>query len=257
MSALDPIGLLVGLREEASPIRRMLREARAGSIDGFRIARGSMSGRPVLLVHSGAGRERAARATAALLDTAPVHAIFAVGFAGALTPGIEPGALCTADRVLALPDPRSPRIARCFATESPPADLPASRVSIRLTLVTTDQVIGHADEKRRLAYRMKEEWEIDGPLIVDMESAGVAEMAASRGVPFMAIRVVTDSATRDLPMDFARCVGSNGEFSNAALVGQLLKRPAALPGLVRLGRDSLSGARRLATYIEELLACWP
>jgi adenosylhomocysteine nucleosidase len=82
-----------------------------------------------------------------------------------------------------------------------------------------------------------------------MEAAGVAEVAAARGVPFAAVRVVTDALEHDLPLDFNRCIGPRGDMRGVSLAAQLACRPRALPGLLRLGHHSLFAARRLAAFL--------
>jgi hypothetical protein len=59
-------------------------------------------------------------------------------------------------------------------------------------MITTNRVIASSDEKKRLgrAYDAGS---------VEMESAVVAELAANRSVPFVAVRVVLDEASFSLP----------------------------------------------------------
>jgi adenosylhomocysteine nucleosidase len=109
-------------------------------------------------------------------------------------------------------------------------------------LVTVPRIITTAAEKRQLG-------EETGALAVDMESAGVACRAAEARVPMAALRVITDSADEPLPLDFNRCLDSNGQFHYGRLILLLARRPLAGGGLVRLGRHSALAGQSLASFL--------
>ncbi len=77
-----------------------------------------------------------------------------------------------------------------------------------------------------------------GAAAVDMESHVAAAFAERHGLPFAAIRVVCDPAERALPAFAATALKPNGDPDIAAVLGALARRPAHLPALVRLARDS-------------------
>lgn len=221
----------------------------------------------VIVVRSGMGRGRAALACAALLDHFSLACVVAVGFAGALREDLVPGALLWADIVFAIPDPERAEVVASFGC------LPVAPAARRLVhtgaLVTTDRVLCRAAAKEELGRccparvparsgRPAELLAVEArPMAVDMESAGVAEVAAARGVPFAAIRVVTDALGHDLPLDFNACVGPRGDVRGLSVAAQLARRPRALPGILRLGHHSLSASRRLAAFLAAALPQLP
>lgn len=77
-----------------------------------------------------------------------------------------------------------------------------------------------------------------GAAAVDMESHVAAEFAARHGLPFAAIRVVCDPAERALPAFVATALKPNGDPNILAVLTALARRPAHLPALIRLARDS-------------------
>jgi adenosylhomocysteine nucleosidase len=221
----------------------------------------------VIVVRSGMGRARAALACAALMDHFSLACVVAVGFAGALRQELAPGALLWADVVLAIPDPERAEVVASFdCLQAPPA---ARRLVHTGALVTTDRVLSRAAAKEELGRRCPvpvATWSgrpveflagDERPMGVDMESAGVAEVAAARGVPFAAIRVVTDALGHDLPLDFNACVGPRGDVRGLSVAAQLARRPRALPGILRLGHHSLSASRRLAAFLAAALPQLP
>jgi adenosylhomocysteine nucleosidase len=317
------IGLVTALPEEAGPLRRALTGRSVIRTGEWRFDQGmlaplgahvgctadlSVSSEPhtahcapraaaagrsarVILVRSGMGRARAALACAALLDHFDVDCVAAVGFAGALTPELAPGALLWADRVLTFPDLEHAAGATGFDCLNPPADVRA--MAWVGPLVTTDRVLCRAAAKAELArwfsaaLREPRSTEheassgrtagrpaslplrapcsalpareaLDGlPLAVDMETAGAAEVAAARDVPFAAVRVVTDALEHDLPLDFNRCIGPRGDVRGVSIAAQLARHPRALPGLLRLGHHSLAASRRLAAFLAAALPHLP
>jgi adenosylhomocysteine nucleosidase len=76
-----------------------------------------------------------------------------------------------------------------------------------------------------------------GAILVDMESHKVARAAAQRGIPFIAIRAVSDPAERALPPSALVGMTPDGETNAGAVMRSLARRPQDLPGLIRAGLD--------------------
>jgi nucleoside phosphorylase len=206
------------------------------------------------------GRERAARAAEALCDRGDLRLLLAAGFAAALAPDLRPGDLVCATVMLQVPDPGLGIVTGRLACHRDYSELASHRARVSgsgiphvAPLVTTDRLLVTSGAKRDLASSLASHWDGPPPLAVDMESAGVAEVAARRGVPFAAIRAISDGFDEDLPLDFARCAGRDGQIRLAAVMAELLRQPYALPRLVRLGRNSRIAAERLAAFLADVL----
>ncbi len=83
-----------------------------------------------------------------------------------------------------------------------------------------------------------------GADVVDMESLGVAQVAVSRGLPFLVVRVVVDTAADRLP-EAVLAASSGGEVRIARLLQELLRRPGDLLPLLRLARRYRAAMRAL------------
>lgn len=88
---------------------------------------------------------------------------------------------------------------------------------------------------------------------VEMESFAVVEEARKWGVPALAVRVISDDAAQDLPFDFNRALSPAGALSIPKLLGQLARKPGAVPDLIRLGRETRRVATKLAVYLDSYL----
>jgi adenosylhomocysteine nucleosidase len=72
-----------------------------------------------------------------------------------------------------------------------------------------------------------------GAAAVDMESAAVAEVAAHHRLPFIAVRVIVDTAADRLPRAVVNASGA-GRLRIGRLLAGLVVAPAEIAGLIRL-----------------------
>ncbi|MEW6281870.1 MAG: hypothetical protein AB1758_24905, partial [Candidatus Eremiobacterota bacterium] len=95
-----PVGLIVALPEEAQAILAVLRRARRWRFPDYPAWRGSLGGRIVTLVRSGMGHGHAAQCARTLLRLERPCALVVAGFAGALSPDMQPGDTVLASEVV-------------------------------------------------------------------------------------------------------------------------------------------------------------
>jgi nucleoside phosphorylase len=197
--------------------------------------------RTVLLLETGVGAPAMERALTWLLsgpriDGVPYRPtlIVSAGFSGALTSGLNVGDLVVADDVC-------DDDAICRSTTWP---IPAVRFQ-RGRLLTSRNIVGSPEEKRRLGER-------SGAVAVDMESAVVADLCATAGVPFGCLRAISDDANTFLSESLL-AVLQGGRVRPARLLAAVLQRPSLIAELMRLGSHTRKAARRLAVGLEELL----
>ena len=88
-----------------------------------------------------------------------------------------------------------------------------------------------------------------GARAVDMESHVTARIAAAHGIPFAAIRVVSDTTREDLAPAFFVCMKPDGGVDYPAITRSILKNPAQLPSLIRTGIE-------VGAAFRELERCW-
>jgi adenosylhomocysteine nucleosidase len=149
---------------------------------------------------------------------------------------------------------RAKAVAERVAAESPPLVIaagfcgaldPTLRVGDIVTsprILTVDHLVSDPAEKQRLAA-------LHHALAVDMESAAVADACAAKGVAFLAVRAVSDTADAALSPELVRLL-SGGNVSVWKAIRALVRRPRLLGEFRRLARDTKLAANRLA---EELV----
>jgi adenosylhomocysteine nucleosidase len=69
-----------------------------------------------------------------------------------------------------------------------------------------------------------------------MESAAVARVAASAGLPFLVVRAVADHAGMSLPAAVLHALDGRGDVALPRLLGYAIRQPAQFVELARLGR---------------------
>jgi adenosylhomocysteine nucleosidase len=107
--------------------------------------------------------------------------------------------------------------------------------------LTTSRVVRSAAEKSNLGVEAE---------VVEMESYEVLSEASAWGTRGIAIRAVSDTVDETLPIDFSKTITDQGEVSYWRVLGEAARHPGAVPGLIRLGRNSRSAAQRLATFLD-------
>jgi adenosylhomocysteine nucleosidase len=113
-------------------------------------------------------------------------------------------------------------------------------------LVTADEMVRSVQEKQSLAER-------HAAIAVDMESLAVAQVCREAGVPFLAVRVISDDLSADLPAEVLSVFGSSGTLRVGAIVGSLWKRPSSVKDLWKLREQANFAAGRLATFLDGVL----
>ena len=92
-------------------------------------------------------------------------------------------------------------------------------------------------------------FEQTGAVAVDMESGAVAEAAHRAVIPFVAIRAIVDTADTPTPPSAARALAPNGRLQGMRLLLSLIRHPADVVGLYRLGIGLRAAKTTLAAAV--------
>lgn len=179
---------------------------------------------------TGMGAAAAERAVQARLAASDWSAVLTCGFAGGLDPALQIGTvICDADEDFSLRQ----------------ALFDAGAVAARFHCAEQVAVTAYAKAMLR---------ERTGADAVEMESGVIRRVCHARGIPSATVRVISDTAHQDLPLDFNLLVNADGKLSLGRLARQVLRRPRKIPALMALGRRSKTAARRLAAVLRAALA---
>ncbi len=179
---------------------------------------------------AGMGAQRAVLATHAALKHSPAAQIFSVGWAGALRPGLRAGAVLQPASVI---DAATGEKFVCVQGSG--------------MLVTVAQV-ADGEQKRVLASQYYAD-------CVDMEAAAVARIAAEQGIPFRAVKAVSDALDADLP-PLAQFTTADGWFRESAFAAHIAMRPGLWPAVLRMAANSSHAARNLCQALHSMLLAY-
>lgn len=250
-AVLHHLALLAALPQEVRPF---LRQARARRLSGLNFPAWEFDqgeGRGVVAL-TGMGEEAAGRAASEVMARWRPEILVSLGFSGALLPGLAPGQLVLGDSFRHFEPPTG--MLEEVETPAPPRPLAelarhleASGLPVALgSLVTTGSIIHKGRQSELLRH-------LPHP-VLDMETSVLARAAAAAGVPFLALRVITDTGEEEIP-DFLREGWEPGYGPGPGkALGWLAADPRRLGPLLHLWRRSSLGAGRLNRALQVLLS---
>lgn len=229
------IGIVCALPMELAAFLDRCEKVRKYTGDDFVFRGGRYDGIRVAVAQCGLGFARARRATQALVDAHSPPWILSCGFSGGLVPNVHVGDIVMADSIvdehghalsidLHLPNKLQP-------------GLHAGR------MLTADALVRHVDEKKALAAK-------HSAIAVDMESLAVAQVCRERNTRFLAVRVITDDLSADLPPEVLSLVGSSGTMRIGAALGAVWKRPGSIKEMWKLRESARHASATLADFLD-------
>jgi adenosylhomocysteine nucleosidase len=176
------------------------------------------------------------RSLLADFDPTTIRGVISFGVAGGLDPDLKSGAVVVATEVVA-------GNSRWSASEILSDELIAGagvgrQKVFRGGLVGVEKVVTGQAGKAALRSEF-------GAAAVDMESHIAAEFAAMAGLPFAALRVVSDPAHRALPEIATTAIKPNGDVDLRKVLRGIARNPLVIRALVSTGRDFNRALRSL------------
>ena len=217
-----------------------------GLVQEARIAAG-----PGMTVICSSSDPQQLRALLTVFDPSTIRGVISFGVAGGLDPTLKSGDVVVATEVLA-GDTRW--LAGLPLNEQMIASVALGRRRVvRGCLAGVEKVVAARSVKAALR-------SATGAAAVDMESHIAAAYAAEAGLPFAALRVIADPASRALPALAVAAIKRNGDIDVRTVLRGVARNPLTLRSLVSTGIDfnralrSLRGCRGFLLGGEGLVA---
>jgi nucleoside phosphorylase len=180
----------------------------------------------VRVLVTGMGKENSEAKFRELLKTARPSLVLTCGFAGGLSPNLAKGTVI-------------------FSADSGLGEQLVAAGAKSARFHCADRVATTAKEKRQLA-------EATGADAVEMESEIIRAICAENSIPSATVRVILDTASENLPLDFNALMTASKKMNFLKLAVALLKSPGKIPALMELQKQSRAAAMNLAQVLDKV-----
>ncbi|CAN1531851.1 Pfs Nucleoside phosphorylase [Burkholderiaceae bacterium] len=247
---MKPVAIIGAMQQELAGLKQALQGSHTIQIGTRQVTTGTWHGHPVVLALSHIGKVAAATTATALIERFDVTEIIFTGVAGGLMPGVLVGDVVVATEFMQHDMDASPLF--------PPMEVPLYGrahfpTDLRLTqslksaaqdilknpgqwldidvlhelrvqspqvhaglVVSGDRFVSTSAESQALQQRLPK------ALAVEMEGAAVAQVCFDYGVPFAAVRTISDRADDSATHDFSRFIEEVAGRYSLALLGTWL-----------------------------------
>ncbi|MEY3517453.1 MAG: hypothetical protein RLZ89_313 [Pseudomonadota bacterium] len=250
---MRPIAIMGAMQEELAGLRPHIQGAQTVTVGSREVTSGTWHGHSVVLVLSRIGKVAAATTATALIERFDVKQIVFTGVAGGLSPQVSVGDMVVATEFIQHDMDASPLF--------PPLEVPlygqahfptdtnmrqslqwaAEGILKNLTqwidldvlrelnvhspkvhsglVLSGDRFVSTSQMSKALQQRLPL------ALAVEMEGAAVAQVCHDYGVPFAAVRTISDRADDAATIDFTRFINEVASRYTCALLGAWLSQP--------------------------------
>lgn len=188
-------------------------------------------GERVPVFFTGIGRFNAEKAVRDYLKNQSPGLLFTCGFAGGLEPGLKVG-----DVVYEL----SVNIGDSLKAKLTAAGARPAKI------VCVDKIATTAKEKQALRGQT-------GADAAEMESGAVQAICRERGIACVTVRVISDAADEDLPLDFNQFLTPDKTLDMGKLMMAVAKAPWKMGALMDLQKKTKVAAQQLAEVLMKII----
>lgn len=217
--------ILSALAEEQQGLIELLHRPRRVERAGRSFWQGELHGQPVVLALSRIGKVAAATTATTLIEAFDAQRLVFTGVAGGIAPGVQVGDVVVAQEFVQHDMDASPLFPRyqvpLYGRERFDCDAVLSSALIAATrsglqqlglrvrlhhglVASGDRFVSAAQEARDLHAALNAAGH--APLAVEMEGAAVAQVCHDYGIPFAAMRTISDRADDTAHVDFPKFV---------------------------------------------------
>jgi len=235
------IGIITAMPEETTAALKKAEHSTKNELKGRKVFHCEIYGHEIVLIEAGMGMLNAGWAATVLAIEQP-DLIISTGFGGAVLPGLSVGDVVAAQQLLHSSANGFEEIEVGIYGRNSIADILGLN---RGTFISCDVIL----DKKTLSKQLP-----DGTTnpVVEMESAAVARVAGTQGIPFLGIRAISDPWDEKLDFNINEFCDDSMKIRIPKVLATIAKRPKIIPQLIRLARTSSIAAKSLAVAMEQL-----
>ena len=241
VSHMESIGFIAAMSQEIRPFLRRVGKWERVALGAFPSYRFRLFDRECVLVQCGIGLKRATEATHALTAATKPQLLVSFGVAGAVQNDLRVGdvvfvqAACLLDN--GLPGQVQPLALWCAAAQQATTQAlqPRGARCVTGTAITTPGSQSVHLQPKQLAQP-----------VLEMETMGVARVAAEQAIPLLALRAVSDIVDDAVAFDLGEFFDADSNLRPGKIARAILRRPHILPQFLRLARNTDRAAENAA-----------
>jgi adenosylhomocysteine nucleosidase len=238
---MKTIGLIAAIPQESEALLRYIKGWKRIALGSFRSYRFELAGHSCLLVTSGMGVRRASAATRTLVEMSAPHILISFGIAGAVEADLQIGDVITVESVCRLeqgvPGTLLPLSSWSEAAQEAAAQALSGHGKRLLTgtAVTTtgSQIVEYLPGKMLHP-------------ILEMETAGIAEVAAEQGIALLSLRAISDGPCSPIPFDLGKIMNEDANLQVGRLLNAIARNPKIVFQFRQLRRNTRIAADNAA-----------
>ena len=188
----------------------------------------------------GIGRPNAEKSIRKFLTSKIPALVLTCGFAGGLSPDLKLGEIVFGESALQTTAGKQsePPEAGCYERLAVAGAKPVK-------FHCADRIATTVAEKRKLRAET-------GADAVEMESAAIHAVCQEHSIPCVTVRVISDTALEDLPLDFNALAKPDKSLDFGKLAMTIAKSPGKIGALMELQKKTSFAAQQLADVLEQI-----
>ncbi len=231
---------IFALNAESGPLTDLLENSEYAKGASFVERRGTLDGLTLVVAEVGVGAAAAAQGAADCIALHRPRVVVAAGFASGLQENMHKGHILMVEEIV-----NSAGETLTTGLKYDPASLSPSLHVGRL--LTVERIIREPTEKAALAAK-------HNALACDMETFAVSQVCRALGVPFLAVRVISDAVQDRLPPEIEKLLSESSFVAKlGTAAGAIMNRFSAVGDLWQLYEDGLKCSQRLARFLRSML----
>ena len=245
------IAILGAVSEEIAEIKKEMNISNRIRLEKSEAWPGKWLGKDIVLVRTGIGKQRAKEATRQVIEKFQPEVIISLGYAGALTEGMNVGDLLIAKNIISsesdspsleIEGPENSKWLELAKMIPPPgnAQLKVGR------LLTVNQVVHTPKAKKELANRFQAE-------AVEMETLEIFLLARQNNITFISLRGISDAVNHEL-IDSSSFLSKDGEISKLKASCYVLTHPSSIKKVLSLQSHAKIATQNLTDFVSKLLS---
>jgi nucleoside phosphorylase len=245
---MELIGLIAAMPQESAALLRIVKNWKRVTLGPLRGGRFHLLERECLLVTSGMGQSRAMQAARALLAAINPQILVSFGIAGAVEDDLRIGDVVIAGNSYLLEGG-----ATCQHQPLGSLTTPAWEAAEKAVMSEGGRLFAGTAITTRGSQVIMDAIETMPHPILEMETAGIAQVAAEKGIALISIRAISDGPQSPIPFDLESMLDEKYNFRVTKMLWVALRHPRIILQSRRMMKNSRIAADQAAKALVAVL----